>query len=169
MKGGAMRKLAVGDLAEQVKRVESAYNFEVRKEFVDLIGPFKQIAGLQDLRLADVPQEMERQFFYSRSFSSSQGLEARTKTLDEDQYHAKWQEQAKRLGWGVKEAKALMRESARRKYWTDLRSNAVEKIRGSAKSFFNDQRSLRPKIETPLEQKLKNCKEGKTCAHRHSH
>ncbi len=169
LKDGSTRNLTAGDLAEQERFLGAHYSFAVRNHLAQLIGPFKQISGIQDLRLADVPQEFVRKFYYSPSFNSRGVPESGMKQPDELAYFAKWREQAKSLGWGMKEAKALLRESARRKYWADMKSDVLTKIQETALPFLVGQRLLKAKVQETFKQKQKTSDQKKTNAHKHSH
>jgi len=169
LKNGSTLKLIADDLNRQKEKMTASYAFAVRAYFVDLIGPFQKVQGIRDLRIVGVPQEVVRRFFFDPSFNRDSGFEKNGKPLEDTQLFAKWRAQGERLGWGVDQAKALLRESNRQKYWDDLKSDFRAKIRETAQRVSDWKESWKPKTKQTESPQPEKASHSKVEGHKHSH
>ena len=169
-KDGSTQKLTADDLPYQKERMQVMYDFHLKKEFMRLIGPFQRSAGIEDMRIVGVPQELGSRLAFAPAFNRDFHSKEKGKPLESGEFFARWRAQGESLGWGVNHAKALLRESKRQKYWEDLKSGIRLRIREKrAQLLLRLKESWKPSTKSQEPQQQERTPDPKVKGHRHSH
>jgi hypothetical protein len=131
IKDGSLCKFDTYDINARKGQLSDLHDFALQHHCLGSLGLVKEDFFIRELRIAGVPQEVVRKFFFGPTDSQRQHS---AKPLEEMELFAKWKAEGGRLGWGVSQAAALLRESGRQKYWADLRADVRSKIHASART-----------------------------------
>jgi hypothetical protein len=127
--------------------LRAIYDLGLRQHFREMIGPAKLIGGIRDFRLAGVPQELTRKFFFDPKFNDEWRSLQNDKPLSRADLFDKWRAQGERLGWGANEAKELLRATTRQKLWANLNGSVQSKIHQSVQAVEGWRSAWQPKAK----------------------
>ena len=162
---GSLRKFDTYDIDAKRGKLSSLHDFALQHHCWGSLGLVKEDLFIRELRIAGVPQEIVQEFFFG---PTDLQLQHNAKPMEERELFAKWRAEGERLGWGVGQAEALLRESGRQKYWADLKADFRSKIHQSARLIEDWKTSWKPKPKN-LEQRQGEEAHSEIERHRHRH
>lgn len=164
---GSVRALDRDAVPAQKEFAQYVYTTAISSDLSELIGPFRKLNGSQEI--AAVPKELVRKFFADPSFNREQRPLFQSKPLAEGELFNKWRTQGESVDWGVKQAKELLRDTHRRKYWTDLKKDVQARISQSVSKLKDWKTSWKPAAKGTAQRQEQMSPGPEEQQHRHRH